>query len=127
MKSQYINALVLSAPLNPTASFLSLMSSSTVDARYHSSTTFEASEHDVDRYIEAKKLGIFCEIRDHPYQDVNTENLVQRILRSKPLYEERQRLKLEKQKYEGNSPHTASITEHVSEGTFQGPHDGTVG
>ena len=46
--------------------------------------------------MAAKELGIFQEIGKHDFQDVNAGEIVQRILKSRMKYEERQRVKGEK-------------------------------
>lgn len=38
-------------------------------------------------------MGIMQTIGPHPYSDVNAESIVQRILKSRDIYEERQRKK----------------------------------
>lgn len=49
-----------------------------------------------DPYTAPKQLGIFREIDEHPFSYVNAEEIVQRILKSREDYEERQRQKHEK-------------------------------
>ena len=49
-----------------------------------------------DPYSAAKELGIYQEIGDHDFQHVNAGEIVQRILKSRETYEERQRMKGEK-------------------------------
>jgi ethanolamine-phosphate cytidylyltransferase len=46
-----------------------------------------------DPYSPAKYLGIFQEIPSHDFDHVNAGEIVQRILGSKAMYEERQRVK----------------------------------
>lgn len=46
-----------------------------------------------DPYTAPKELGIFQEIPSHEFQDVNAGTIVQRIMKSRDLYEERQRKK----------------------------------
>lgn len=41
-------------------------------------------------------MGIFRQIESHPFQNVNAGEIVQRILKSRDAYEERQRAKLRK-------------------------------
>lgn len=41
-------------------------------------------------------MRIFREIPAHPFQHVNAEEIVQRILKSREAFEERQRAKLQK-------------------------------
>ena len=49
-----------------------------------------------DPYTGAKALGIYHEIGNHDFQDVNAGEIVQRILRNRKMYEDRQRAKGEK-------------------------------
>lgn len=49
-----------------------------------------------DPYAAAKDLGIYHQIGNHDFQHVNAGEIVQRILRSRQLYEERQKKKGEK-------------------------------
>jgi ethanolamine-phosphate cytidylyltransferase len=49
-----------------------------------------------DPYIGAKQLGIYQEVGNHDFQNVNAGEIVQRILKSREMYEARQRAKGEK-------------------------------
>lgn len=49
-----------------------------------------------DPYTAPKELGIYREIGQHTFQNVNAGNIVQRILQSRERYEERQRKKGQK-------------------------------
>lgn len=46
-----------------------------------------------DPYQGPKTMGIFKEIPSHSYKDVNAGTIVQRITRSREMYEARQRAK----------------------------------
>ena len=46
-----------------------------------------------DPYIAAKSLNVFREVPAHDYQHVNAGEIVDRILKSRARYEERQRVK----------------------------------
>jgi len=46
-----------------------------------------------DPYSFAKKLNIFKEVPAHDFQHVNAGEIVERILKSRAMYEERQRVK----------------------------------
>lgn len=46
-----------------------------------------------DPYAVPKEMGIFQEVQSHEFQDVNAGTIVQRIMKSRDLYEERQRKK----------------------------------
>lgn len=49
-----------------------------------------------DPYASAKALNIYREIENHEYQNVNAGEIVERIMKGRAMYEERQRLKGEK-------------------------------
>lgn len=49
-----------------------------------------------DPYTAPKQLGIYLEIGEHAFREVNAGTIVQRILRSREMYEERQRKKGQK-------------------------------
>lgn len=46
-----------------------------------------------DPYVVPKAMGIFHKISNHDFQEVNAGTIVQRIMKSRDLYEERQRKK----------------------------------
>jgi ethanolamine-phosphate cytidylyltransferase len=46
-----------------------------------------------DPYEDAKSLGIFQEVKSHAFDYVNAGEIVERILKSRAIYEERQRVK----------------------------------
>jgi ethanolamine-phosphate cytidylyltransferase len=64
------------------------------DAVYHGPTTFIPLTY--DPYTAPRNMGIFRQIDDHPFQEVNAGEIVERILKSRDAYEERQRAKLKK-------------------------------
>jgi ethanolamine-phosphate cytidylyltransferase len=61
---------------------------------YHGPTTFIPLAY--DPYTAPKEMGIFKEIASHAFQHVNAGEIVDRILKSREAYEERQRAKLQK-------------------------------
>lgn len=63
-------------------------------AVYHGPTTFIPLTY--DPYTAPKQMGIFKEVQRHDFQDVNAGQIVQRILKSREAFEERQRAKLQK-------------------------------
>lgn len=63
----------------------------TPDAVYHGPTAFIPLSY--DPYTAPKEMGIFRQVAKHSFQDVNAGNIVQRIMKSRDLYEERQRKK----------------------------------
>jgi ethanolamine-phosphate cytidylyltransferase len=58
---------------------------------YHGPTSFMPLAS--DPYGPAKQLGIFKEVPNHDFDHVNAGEIVQRILGSKAMFEERQRVK----------------------------------
>ena len=46
-----------------------------------------------DPYAAAKRMGIYREIGYHDFAGVNAGQIVQRIMKSRDMYEERQRVK----------------------------------
>jgi ethanolamine-phosphate cytidylyltransferase len=46
-----------------------------------------------DPYTAPKEMGIYREIGNHEFAGVNAGEIVQRILKSRDMYEERQRVK----------------------------------
>lgn len=64
------------------------------NAVYHGPTTFIPLTY--DPYTAPKRMGIFREVDGHPFQHVNAGEIVQRILKSRDAFEERQRLKMQK-------------------------------
>jgi ethanolamine-phosphate cytidylyltransferase len=46
-----------------------------------------------DPYVYARQLNIFKEVPQHDFQHVNAGEIVERILKSRAMYEERQRVK----------------------------------
>ena len=64
------------------------------DVVYHGPTSFIPLTY--DPYSGAKALGIYREIGNHDFQTINAGEIVQRILRSREMYEDRQRAKGQK-------------------------------
>ncbi|ORY68713.1 phosphoethanolamine cytidylyltransferas-like protein [Pseudomassariella vexata] len=91
LQCRYVNAVVFGAPFSPTKSYLSTLPWGTPDAVYHGPTSFMPLSY--DPYAAPKEMGIFQEISTHNFQEVNAGTIVQRIMRSRDLYEERQRKK----------------------------------
>ena len=94
LQCRYIDSLMLSAPFVPDGGFLDELArvyGGTVEAVYHGPTAFMEGEEDT--YEEAKRRGIYREIGGHRWADVNAGVIVNRILRERERYEERQRKK----------------------------------
>lgn len=91
---QYVNAVIFGAPFTPTIAYLTSLPWKTPDAVYHGPTSFMPLTY--DPYTAPKELGIYREIGTHTFQEVNAGTIVQRILKSREMYEERQRKKGQK-------------------------------
>lgn len=83
--------MVFGAPFTPTEAYLKSLPFGTPSAVYHGPTSFMPLTY--DPYVAPKAMGIYREIPSHGYEDVNAETIVQRILRSRDLYEARQKAK----------------------------------
>ncbi len=95
LQCRYINALIFSAPFTPSKAYLINFPFGCIpDAVYHGPTAFMPLTY--DPYVAAKELGIYKEVGEHAFQNVNAGEIVQRILRSREMYEARQRAKGEK-------------------------------
>lgn len=88
---QYIQAVVFGAPFTPTVEYLTSLPTGTPVAVYHGPTSF--MQLTFDPYTGPKSLGIFREIGDHEFAHVNAGEIVQRIMKSRDMYEARQRAK----------------------------------
>ena len=49
-----------------------------------------------DPYTDARALGLFQQVGEHEFQNINAAEIVQRILKSRSVYEARQVAKGEK-------------------------------
>lgn len=87
---QYVQAVIFGAPFTPSKAFLQNLPYGQPAAVYHGPTAFMPMK---DPYEDARSMGIFRQVETHTYQHVNAGEIVQRILKSRQLYEERQRLK----------------------------------
>ncbi|KAG8528018.1 uncharacterized protein KY384_006934 [Bacidia gigantensis] len=113
----YIDSVVFSAPFKPSGSFLTSLPFGQPHVVYHGPTSYIPLNY--DPYLDAKRLGIYQQISGHDFQDINAGEIVQRILKSKALYEARQMAKGEKSVLEqATSAHAGAIattSDHVSE------------
>ena len=88
---QYIQAVIFGAPFTPTKTYLTSLPQGTPDAVYHGPTSFMPLTY--DPYQAPKAMGIYGEIGQHAFSDVNAGDIVQRIMKSRERYEARQRAK----------------------------------
>ncbi|PNY29540.1 Ethanolamine-phosphate cytidylyltransferase [Tolypocladium capitatum] len=91
LQCKYIDAVVFGAPFTPTKAYLSSLPWGVPDAIYHGPTAFMPLTY--DPYVAPKEMGIYGEIGAHAFADVNAGQIVQRIMRSRAMYEARQRAK----------------------------------
>ncbi|RMZ66260.1 ethanolamine-phosphate cytidylyltransferase [Pyrenophora seminiperda CCB06] len=101
LQCKYIDAVIFGSPFSLSKAFLHTLphtsdssSSPTPVTVYHGKTTFMPLAF--DPYAAPKALGLYREIANHEFQNVNAEEIVARIMRGRALYEERQRKKGEK-------------------------------
>jgi ethanolamine-phosphate cytidylyltransferase len=91
LQCRHIHAVIFGAPFTPTVSYLSSLPWGTPDAVYHGPTSFMPLTY--DPYIAPKEMGIYKEIGSHAFKEVNAGTIVQRIMKSRDMYEARQRAK----------------------------------
>ncbi|KZF25657.1 hypothetical protein L228DRAFT_244544 [Xylona heveae TC161] len=94
LQCRYIHAVAFSAPFAPSKSYLTTLPYGVPHAVYHGPTSFMPLTY--DPYTAPKEMGIYHEIGDHAFANVNAGEIVERILKSRALYEERQRVKGQK-------------------------------
>ena len=100
VQCRYVHAVIFSAPYTPTKTYLAALPFFTTtttlpDVIYHGPTSSMYTS-DTDPYTDAKALGLFVQTEAHAFQDVNSAQIVQRILDKRAEYEDRQRRKGEK-------------------------------
>ncbi|PHH70108.1 hypothetical protein CDD82_7337 [Ophiocordyceps australis] len=103
----YINAIVFGAPFAPTKPYLQQLPWGVPDVIYHGPTSFMPLTY--DPYTDPKKMGIYKEIGHHAFSEVNAGEIVQRIMRSRDLYEARQRAKGVKAQVEAAARHREKL------------------
>ncbi|KAF5092697.1 hypothetical protein D0Z03_002739 [Geotrichum reessii] len=96
LQCRYVDSVVLSAPWSPDTAFITAIKPViNISKILHGPTSIEA-EGKVELqnpYEEAKQLGLYEEIGAHPYDHIQSEALVDRVLNHREAYEERQRKK----------------------------------
>ncbi|KAK1634072.1 cytidylyltransferase [Colletotrichum phormii] len=91
LQCRYVNAVVFGAPFAPTKAYLTSLPWGTPDAVYHGPTAFMPLTY--DPYTAPKEMGIMRAVGEHEFASVNAGTIVQRIMKSRDMYEERQRKK----------------------------------
>lgn len=84
-----MSAVVFGAPFEPTEHFLKAYRHP-LQAVYHGPLETSPGE---DPYRFVKALGLYREIPSHKYANIDATEIAQRIMKSRDLYEERQRAK----------------------------------
>lgn len=100
LQCRYVHSVILGAPFNPTETFLkSLSPKIEVTKVLHGETPIETQGGELkddeknDPYEDAKRLGLFETVEAHPYQNLSSSSIVDRVLGHRKEYEERQRKK----------------------------------
>ena len=93
-RRKFVDSVIFSAPFTASKAYLTNLPYGIPDAVYHGPTSFIPLTY--DPYTGAKALGIYHEIGNHDFQNVNAGEIVQRILKSRKMYENRQKAKGEK-------------------------------
>ncbi|KAI9805044.1 MAG: hypothetical protein M1826_004791 [Phylliscum demangeonii] len=101
LQCRYVHSVVFSAPFITTPAYLTSLPYGVPNAIYHGPTALMSVHQDI--YLVPKAMGLYREIGPHVYQEVNAEQIVQRILKSRALYEDRQRRKGVKDGIEADS------------------------
>lgn len=120
LQCRYVNCVIFGAPFTPTKPYLTSWSWGTPHAVYHGPTSFMPLTY--DPYTAPKELGIYQEIGEHTFQDVNAGNIVERIMSSRKQYEERQRRKGEKADVEAAARLREQLEEEQRKKEAQGPN-----
>ncbi|KAF2471719.1 uncharacterized protein BDR25DRAFT_303167 [Lindgomyces ingoldianus] len=94
LQCKYVHSVVFGSPFSLSKAFLLTLPYNTPVAVYHGITSFMPLTY--DPYAPAKSLNIYREIENHDFQNVNAGEIVERIMKGRAMYEERQRLKGEK-------------------------------
>ncbi|GME99628.1 unnamed protein product [Ambrosiozyma monospora] len=87
LQSKYIDGIVLGAPYAPTSKFINLIPNKVLKV-FHGPTP-----EDHDPYTEIKKVGLFEQLGPHEFDSITTKDIVNRVLKNREAYEERQRRK----------------------------------
>lgn len=91
LQCKYVNAVVFGAPFAPSRAYLQTLPYGQPTAVYHGPTAFIPLDY--DPYVDAQALGILRRVPDHPFKHVNAGEIVERIMKGRAAFEERQRRK----------------------------------
>lgn len=91
LQCKYVDAVIFGAPFVPTRSYLTSTPWGTPDAVYHGPTSEQSMIN--DRYAAVREMGIYKQLGKHDFSSVTASQIVDRIMKSRSMYEERQRKK----------------------------------
>lgn len=94
LQCKYVNSVVFGAPFSPSKAYLEALPMGKISTVYHGPTAFMPLTY--DPYVDAKEMGIFTQVGNHAFQHVNAGEIVERIMKSRAAFEERQRRKGDK-------------------------------
>lgn len=103
--------MIFDAPFEPAKHYLQSLPYGLPNVVYHGPTSFMPLEQ--DPYTDANSLGIFEEVPSHAFQNVNAGEIVERITRSRALFEERQRKKGIKAEAEASTKQREAEMQHL--------------
>lgn len=92
LQCRYINAVVFNAPYTPTPAYLNSLPYGLPSAVYHEPAS-GVSIPNHDAHMFSKDLSIYREVPTPQAEYVDADGIVDRILKSRAMYEERQRVK----------------------------------
>lgn len=87
LQCRYVDGIILGAPYKPSSEFLEKIPGKVIKV-YHGPTPIIDNAYD-----ETKEQGLYAKIGRHKYDDMNTQFIVDRVLKNKEAYEERQKRK----------------------------------
>lgn len=92
LQCRYIHALIFNPPYTPTPAYFKALPYGTPAAAYHEPSLGD-SIPSLDPHMFSKDLGIYREVPPPQAEYVDADGIVDRILKSRAMYEERQRVK----------------------------------
>jgi ethanolamine-phosphate cytidylyltransferase len=92
LQCKYIHAVTFNAPYTPTPAYLNSLPYGLPSAVYHEPAS-GVSIPNHDPHVFSKEMGIYREVEPPTAEYVDADGIVERILKSRAMYEERQRVK----------------------------------
>jgi ethanolamine-phosphate cytidylyltransferase len=90
LQCQYVDAVVLNAPPAVTQSYMEGLGKF---ASVHKVVRGATAPKNTDKYAWPQQHGLYHQIQHHKYENLHTQDIVDRVLKCSELYEERQRKK----------------------------------